>query len=330
MHITQSLSGLSDRSLRRATRIAAVALVLGVPLVVGFYWLDRHPSPGLPLAERNIAAAEEAVRQSPNDLAARNHLAAAYVSAKRFTDAISQFGQVLDADPGNRAARLGRGLAYLAAAQLDPAKIDAAQVDLARGDFQTFVDAAKAGEFAATDPQLEQAYYELGVVALLQGRPADAVIALSEALKINGGDADALYSLGTALIQTNDAAKGVAALRKAVAFVPSGWCDPYRGLKDGYAATGDTAGTQWAGGMVAACEGRLAEARAALQPLTTGPMQVDALIGLALVSAAAGDTVAAANLYRQVLALEPGNTSASIGLGQLGPVQSPAPQGSPR
>jgi len=195
-------------------------------------------------------------------------------------------------------------------------------------DFQALVDASTSGEFAATDPQLEQAYYELGAIALLESRPADAVTALESALEIDGSDADALYSLGMALIQTNDPTKGVAALRQAVAFVPTGWCDPYQGLVAGYAALSDSTGGQWAAGMVAMCAGNFDAATADLQPLTSGTMKIDALLGLALVAQGRGDPDTAAADYRQVLALDPGNTSAGIGLGQLGITGSPGPAAS--
>ncbi len=336
MHLSATLSRISDRTLRRATLGVAVALVIGIPLVAAFYWLDRHPSAGPSLNDRAVAAAEDAVRKSPNDISARDHLAAAYVSAGRLQDGIDQFSQVLKAATTDRPALLGRGLAYIALASVDPSNVDTAKLNLAKADFQALVDAYKSGEFAGTDPQLEQAYYELGVVALQLKRPADAVTALTEALKIDGGDADALYSFGMALIQTGDPTKGVAAIRRAVAFVPTGWCDPYKGLQTGYAALKDSVGGQWASGMAAMCSGQLDAARAALQPLTTGSMKVDALLGLALTAQQAGDRTTAADFYRQVLAVDPKNSSASIGLSQIGvtgspaPAESPAPQGTPR
>ena len=325
MQTSGFLSRISDRHLRLATRAVALALIIGIPLVAGFYWLDRHPAAGPSLEDRAVSQAEDAVRQNPNDLAARDHLAAAYVSANRLADGIAQFTQVLGASPTDRAALLGRGLAYLAQANADPTKVDTSKLDLASADFQTLVDASKSGEFAATDPQLEQAYYELGVIALQESRPADAVTALEAALDIDGSDADALYSLGTALIKTGDPTKGVAALRQSVEYVPTGWCDPYRGLVDGYAALDDSIGSQYAAGMVAMCTGQLDTATADLEPLTAGPMKIDALLGLALVAQGRGDIDTAAATYRQVLAIDPTNTSASIGLGQLGVTSSPGP-----
>jgi tetratricopeptide (TPR) repeat protein len=302
-----SLAKMDDRQLNRWIMRLALILVVGIPLFIGFYWMDRHVDVGPSNAERAIAAAEASVRANPQDLGARSDLAAAYVSAQRYEEGIAQFSQILSVDPSYRAALLGRGIAYL---QTD-------QPDLAKADLQSFVDKNSSGEFAKTDPQLEQAYYELGVVALQEHRAGDAVKVLESALAIDGGDADALYSFGTALIQTGDAQKGVAALRQAVMFVPTGWCQPYAALVDGYKALGNMAGVQYATGMVAFCGGQLQEAKAALQSLTNGDMGTDALLGLALVSAASGDQDAARAYYQQVLGTDPKNASAQIGLSQL-------------
>jgi len=308
MHTSQTLRGPDDRTLNRAIKVMALALLIGVPTIAALYWMDRHVDPVPAMADRTVAAAEEALRAKPDDIATRNHLAAAYVTAKRYDDGIAQFGQVLATEPKNRPALLGRGLAY----------ITTTKYDLAKADFQALIDMSKAGEFAATDPQLQQAYFELGVIALEQQHPADAVAPLQAALKINAADADALYRYGMALIGTNDAKNGVGALRRAVMFVPSGWCEPYAGLVTGYTALADQAGIGYATGMVAFCDGRLDEASTTLGALTTGPMKVDALLGLALVSATRGDPAGATSYYQQVLAVEPSNASALIGLGQLG------------
>lgn len=299
---------IPDQLLDRLLLAFALVLVIGVPAFGVYYWFDRHPDPGPSMAERAVAEAEQAVRDAPSDLAARNRLAAAYVSAERYADGIAQFSEALVLVPDNRAALLGRGLAYRLSDQ----------ADLALADFERLVQVAAGGEMAGVDPELQQAYYEIGVIHLARGQAAEAVSALESALRINGTDADALYAYGQALIQTGEAERGVEALRRAVAFVPSGWCEPYYGMVDGYAALQDAAGGAYASGMVAFCEGRLDEAATALRPLTAGAMRIDAWLGMALVSAAAGDSPAAIDYYQQVLAEEPDNVSALIGLGQLG------------
>ena len=307
---------ITDKALNRIILIAGLGLLIGIPAFVAFYAMDRHVDPGARMADRTVTEAEAAVQADPRSLAARDHLAAAYVSADRFADGVTQFTEALKIDSKDRAALLGRGIAYYQLKQYDPAA----------ADLQTFISGNAAGEFAKQDPQLEQAYYELGAIQVEQGRNTDAVVTLEKALKINASDADALYSLGVALTKTGDPAKGVLALKQAVAFVPTDWCDPYAALVPAYQALGNADGVAYANGMVTFCNGNYAAAATALKPLTSGTMATDALIGLALTSAKSGDNDAARAYYQQVLAKDPGNQSAIIGLSSMvGGTSSAAP-----
>ena len=308
---------ISSRTLDRLILLTVLALAIGIPVMAFVYWSDRHVDPGVSLADRTVVAAEAAVQADPNNIQARDHLAAAYVSAKRYEDGITQFTEALKIDPADRPALLGRAIAY----------IEVEQPDAAAKDLNAFIETAAEGEFAGSDPQLQHAYYELGIVQLQLERPADAVTTLQKALAINGGDADSLYALGTALIQTGDPAKAVSALRLAVAFVPVGWRDPYQKLGEAYTALNQADGVAWASGMVAFCDGRLDEATATLEGLTAGTMRTEALLGLALVAGQQGDNAAAIDYYRQVLALDPTNQSAAIGLSSLGAAASATPSG---
>jgi tetratricopeptide (TPR) repeat protein len=306
---------VSDRTITRAILVIGLIILIGIPAFVLFYWNDRHINNAGTVADQAVTAAEAAVQTSPNDAQARDFLAAAYIADNRTQDGITQFGQALKISATDRAALLGRGIAYLKTSQLD----------LAQADFQKFIDGNGTGEFAQTDPQLEQAYYELGVIQLQKGDAAGAAATLEKALAINGSDADALYSIGQALNKTGDPTKAASALKLAVAYVPTGWCEPYQELSVSYTALKQTDGVAWSNGMVAFCQGRLTEALAALKPLTNGPMKTDALLGLGYVTAQQGDNAGAAAYFRQVLAIDPSNQSASIALGSIGGNASPAP-----
>jgi tetratricopeptide (TPR) repeat protein len=243
-------------------------------------------------------------------------LAAAYVSAGRFQDGVDQFSEALKITATDRSALLGRGIAYY---QLK-------DYDNATKDLQAFITQNGTGEFAKQDPQLQRAYYELGVVQSAQGKWAESVASEIAALKIDAGDADALYTLGVGLTKTGDPAKGARALQQAVAFVPTGWCDPYRAMVDAYTAQNSVEGTAYANGMVAMCTDNYAAATKALQPLVTSKdFGVSALLGLALTAARSGDNAAAAGYYNQVLAQDPKNQSAIIGLQQVAAPASAAP-----
>lgn len=308
---------LSDRTLKRLTMALIAVIAIGLPVIAVIYYSDRHVAGGGSIVERAIAAAEGAVRAEPNRLSNRLALAAAYAAADRQSDATTQYGLVIEADPNNKAALLGRGDALRALGQLDPAALD----------YQALVDVASLAETAGADRQLEAGYYGLGVIALDQGRPRDAATLLANALRIDRTDADALNLMGTALIAIGDLPNGVSALRDAVALVPTGWCEPYAQLNQAYSGLADADGAAYAAGMAALCEGRTDDARLMLEPLTGGAHSRDALIGLALTAEQTGEVAAAAEFYQRVYVAAPDDFAAIAGLTRLGvgiPTAQPA------
>ena len=299
--------GLSDRSINRLIVGIVVVLAIGIPLVGVIYFLDRNTSAGPSMAERAIAAAEDAVRTSPNDVTARMALATSYVADQRVQDAIAQYSEVLTVVPDHHGALLARGNAYVAV------KDDAD----ATKDFQKLVGLANVGDSATADPQLEEAYFRLGEIAYRAGSYADAVTQATNALRINQSDADAMNLLGAALVKTGKASDAVSVLKEAVAFVPVGWCDPYQHLAEAYTALGNADGVAYANGMVAFCTAQPDVAVAALTPLTAGPFALDATLGLAMIAEQQGDAATATSMYEKVLAKDPQNTNAVFGMQRL-------------
>lgn len=110
---------VSDKTVNRLIRILVVVLAIGVPTIGLIYYFDRHVDAGPSIAGRAVVAAEEAVRENPNQLSIRVVLAQAYTADSRTADAIAQYTIVLAAEPTNATALLGRGELYRAAGQLD-------------------------------------------------------------------------------------------------------------------------------------------------------------------------------------------------------------------
>lgn len=298
------LAQLDDRAADRAIRRLGLLLLIGTVAVVAFYVLDRRVDTGPALAERAVAAAEAKVRTDPNDVNARLGLAGAYEAVGRTEDAAAQYGEVLAAVPDSRLGLLGRGRMRVALGDLAGAKADLGAI----------VAGAASGEMAGSDPQLEAAYYHLGSIALTEGDPRTAIDLLGRALRINRTDADALYLVGKAFLATGAPDDAITALRKAVALVPMGWCEPYGELATAYDAAADPTGAAYARGMDAVCGGRADEARDLLTPLTTGALAVDAKVGLGLLAESEADLGAAAEWFRQALADDPVNFQAAQGL----------------
>jgi tetratricopeptide (TPR) repeat protein len=298
----------SDRTLNRLIVGSILVLVIGIPLVGVIYFLDRWVDPGPTMVQRQVAAGEEAVRKEPNKVSTRVQLAAVYVESDRLDDAIKQYNEVLAVQPDHRLALIGRGKVLR----------DMGDVDGALKDFQKLVDIAAAGEFANADQLLQEAYFNIARIALDKGQPSSAIEPLEAALRIDRSDADAWALLGTARLQTGDAKQAVEALRRALQFVPTGWCDPYAQLVEAYAALGKPAGSAYASGMLDLCEQRPDQAKAKLAALASGPFAIDAALGLAMIAETEGDTSGAVALYRKVLTADPQNFSAQAGLGRLG------------
>jgi tetratricopeptide (TPR) repeat protein len=254
------LKAPSDRTTTRLIIAAGLVLLVGIPLIALIYVQDQYRPAGPALVDREIQAAEDAVKADPNLLPARLALAQLYTKSGRLTEAVEQYDQVLTLSPDAGSALLGRASVNVALEALDAAA----------ADFQAVVDLADGGEMARFDPQLESAYYGLGVVALRQDRPQDAVVHLADAVNINRTDADALLLLGTALLEAGEPERAVTATEQAIALVPLGWCEPYAQVGSAYSALGDTAGATYGAAMVDFCEGRADAAKAALRTLTAG------------------------------------------------------------
>ncbi len=308
MSKTRDTASMSDRTLNRLLRISVVALVLAIGGFGVFYYLDQHVSAPPSLVDQQVAAAEQAVRKAPSNLDARLQLAAVYQADHRLDDALAQYKEILKADDGNRLALIGRGYVLIQQGDLDAAK----------ADYTVITKASHKGEFAGADPQLQEAYYYLGVIANMQKQPKVALTNLDAALRIEATDSDALYQEGLARMQLGDAKTAVLAFQRAVQFVPTGWCEPWAATAKAYEALGSSDEVAYANAMGAWCKNRPAEAKKELTALTSGSAGVDAMLGLALIAQTDGDEKGAVGWYQKVLTVDRTNVSAMSALAQLG------------
>ncbi len=300
---------MDDRQLNRLIKRVLLLLVVGTIAFVGFYALDRWRPATTPIVDQRLTALEQAVRDTPDDVASRGELADTYVAKGRFEDAIVQYNLILESNKETELATFGRAAAYMGLGRLD----DAAK------DYQAVVDIAKGGEMANVDPTLEAAYYSLGSIAMQQAKPAEAIPFLEKALAIQRSDADALYLIGTAYVATGETGKAETALRSAIAFVPIGWSEPYTALAEGFTKAGKTAEAEWAGAMADLNGGKPELAEPRLLAIVDGDAALDAAIGLGLLYETKGDTATAADWYGKALAKDPQNAAARLGMSRVGP-----------
>ena len=308
MKPSRQTTSVSDRRLSRLLRLGVLVLVVGALAFAGIYYQDQHVSAGPSLVDRQTASAEQAVRKAPSNIGTRLQLAAAYQQDKRFDDALTQYGEILKADKTNRFALLGRGGALIAKGDLTAAA----------AAYHKIADATKKEEFSGADPQLEEANYYLGSIALTQGKTQVAITELQSALKITRTDSDALYLMGVALLKHGSPQLAVDSLKQALLFVPTGWCEPYSQLTVAYGKLAQAPQKAYATAMANFCLKKPAEAKSQLKALVKGPVAIDALLGLGLIAETESDNPAAISWYKQVLVVDRKNGSAVSALSRLG------------
>ncbi len=302
-----SLTEMPEAQLNRWIKRIGLLLLVGIVAFVAFYAVDRFRAPTASIADRDVAALEEAVRNDPSDVVVRGQLADTYVAKGRYDDAIPLYTQILATGKEQRPASFGRGRALELKGDLAGAA----------ADYQKVVELSTGGEMANVDAMLAQAYYGLGSIALKTDKPQDAVDNLTKALRIKRTDADTMNLLGAAYVKVGQPDKAIAQLENAILFVPIGWAEPYQSLSAAYAAKGEADMAEWAAAMAAAQGGDTAGATGRLEAIKDGQAGLKARISLGLIAEQSGDTATAATWYRAALELEPENKAATMGLSRV-------------
>lgn len=300
--------GSSDRLMTLFLRIGVAVLVIGLAGVGFLYYRDQYVPAAPSMLQQQITLSEAAVRKNPNNVQARLQLGLVYQQAKRYDDAVSQLDEVLKVAPGAKEALVAKGFALMEKGDLKNATVPLTKV----------IEANRDGEFAASDSNLGAAYYYLGVIAVKQKNPDEALEKLTHALKIQPTDSDSMYQVALARMQKGQNAEAVATLKEALRFVPTGWCEPYTQLQAAYTAMKKTELASYATAMAGFCGNKVAEAKTQLSALTTGPAAVDAMLGLGLIAETQNDNEGAIAWYQKALAKDPKNMAAMSSLATLG------------
>ena len=295
-------------------RLGVLVLVVGVAAFGLIYYQDQHVDAGPSLAGRQIEGAEAAVKKAPSNIGIRLQLADAYVAEKRYDDALKQYDEILKADKTNRPALLGRGGSLMAKGDLNTAA----------ASYHKITAASLKGEFAGADPQLQEAHYYLGSIALKQNKTKEAIKELAGALRIQRTDSDALYLMGVAQLNDGKSQLAVDNLKDALRFVPTGWCEPYTQLAVAYGKLAMAPQATYAKGMADFCLKKPEDAKRQLKTLIAGPAKLDALLGLATIAEAESSKAEAITWYQKVITADPTNISAISGLSRLGVAPSKA------
>ena len=296
---------LLDRMLIWTAALLAVAIVA----FAAYYYLDRtlqDDGPTTGNAEHEVAAYEQAVRDDPQDIAARGALAQLYLVDGRYTEAIEQYQAVLTQDETSIGALLGLGRAQLAAGD----------ATAATGSFEKIITLTADAEMPGDST--EAAHYYAGSIALDQLRPADAIAHLKAAVAIEPSDADAWHMLGAAYLANGDLDESIAALSRAVLFVPN-FTEAYDKLAAAYEGKGMAGESSYAQGMAAYSRGQHGDAIRELKAATeASPNFSPAYAGLGLTYEARGERELAIGAYERAVELDANDFTAQTGLARLG------------
>ncbi len=255
----------------RALGIAAVLLLLGVAHARTRDWADSE------------TLLRQALRADPDNYLACNNLGIVLARQGRMSEAQPLFRKALEQEPCYVAARSNLALSLAGQGRLE--------------DAETELEGAVGCQPWNPEPRVL-----LGHVRRLRGDPAGALRAYREALLTSPDHPEALWGLGTTLLDTDRAEEAVPPLRKAAALRP-GWAPGLSQL-----------------GAALFRAGRVEEAGAVLErALEIDPANADALNNLGLVRLEQGRKEEARRLFSRTLEANPDHRAARENLGALTP-----------
>lgn len=305
----QLTRGLQDD--KTFSRIVATLIGMLVLSVVGFgayYYVDRYHTTAAPMVDREIAQAEQMVRNDPSNPATRIGLAGLYMRKGDHAGAIAQYNEALKIDDANQAALSGLGLAFFRSGKLDESA----------AAFERLVDLTKDSVPLQRTPAMAAVRYYLGQIYVAKGDLARAEEELRLSLSIRRTDADALIALASVVTQQGRPAEAIEIYRYALLLVPT-FAEAYEGLATAYEAEGLATEAEYARAMVAYSGGSYEAAVAQLQQVVQAkPDFAEAHYGLGVAYGKKGEVDRAIEELRRALELSPTHEPARIAILEMG------------
>jgi tetratricopeptide (TPR) repeat protein len=198
----------------RWLNLTLIALLVAVLASAGFFaysvYQDRIAEDAASATGRIAAALGGQVRKNPNDAVLRVRYAEALGAMAKYQQAIDQLNAALKIDPKHTGAYLDLGMV----AQLTK------NTPAAIGYYEKVLDLTSGQEYTGVNPSREQAYFNLGTMALDEKRYADAAGYLKAALRIRSDASDSYYALAKAYQGLGDADAAIQQLEIALQFDP--------------------------------------------------------------------------------------------------------------
>lgn len=220
------------RTLDTGLNVAVIALAIAVVGLAAFFgysvWQNAQRRALTNAPTRVVKALEGQVRKAPNDVVLRVRLGEALGAAGNYPAAIEQFNAALKIDPKHIGAHLDLGMVAMLNKNDDKADLY----------FNKVLELTASSQFSQVDQRRENAFYNLGLIALRQQRYEEAVGYFKGAQRIRKDASDTYLNLARALRGMKDYDSAISNLEFALAFDP-GFAEAHYTLGQVYEEKGD-------------------------------------------------------------------------------------------
>ena len=285
----------------------SVILLLSTVAFGAYYYYDRYGHADQAVIAHQIQNVEAKVKENPQNPDLRVAVANYYFESGLLDQAMQQIQQALTIDPNHQGALILLASVYQKTGKLDQS-IE---------HFNRVLELNKDNPLAKIDPRLEMVNYELGTMYNQQGKYAQAVTALKNALEISPTDTDAHYILGLVYQNQSDYTNATTEFKEALRFIPD-FVEAYENLALCYTAMGKAAEARYARAMILLLQGQTAQAAAQLQELVAQtPDLREAYFGLGLANEKLGRREEAIRALSEFIKTHPNDIAAQQALGRV-------------